>query len=47
MFKKIWDKVVACALTEHGVVIDFGITRLFIGMLLGLVLTTAIILTYM
>ena len=42
MFKRLWEKFLDYILTQRGIEIDFGHTRLFIGIVLGFILTTAI-----
>jgi len=46
MFKRLWEKFLDCILTEYGIELDFAVTRLFIGIVLGFILTTAVIITY-
>lgn len=46
MFKKIWERIKDCVFESYDIEIDFEITRLFIGVVLGFILTTAIIVSY-
>ena len=46
MFEKIIEKIEDCIFTSFSVEIDFEMTYLFIGIVLGFILTTAIIITY-
>lgn len=46
MFKKLWEKFLDCIFTSYGIDIDFEVTRLFIGIVLGAILTMLTLLTY-
>ena len=46
MFKSLLEKIKDCVFTSYDIEVDFEITRLFIGIVLGFILTTAIIVSY-
>ena len=46
MLKEIIEKIEDCVFTSFSVEIDFEMTYLFIGIVLGFILTTAIVITY-
>ena len=46
MLKKLWEKVLGYAFMSFGAELYFEITYLFIGIVLGFILTTAIIVSY-
>ena len=46
MLKELWEKVLEYAFTSFDIELDFEITYLFIGIVLGFILTTAILVSY-
>ena len=46
MIKRLWEKLMDCIFTTYGVEFNFEVTRLFIGIVLGFILTTALIVSY-
>ena len=46
MLKELWEKVLDCAFTSFDIELNFEITYMFIGIVLGFILTTAIIVSH-
>jgi hypothetical protein len=46
MFKSLIEKIKDCMFTTYDIEIDFEITRLFIGIVLGFILATALAVSY-
>ncbi len=46
MFKKLWEDFLDCIFTSCGAELDFEVTRLLIGIVIGFILTTAILTIY-